>query len=951
MIEGSADRYPQRRGAGRIRRAVVVVGLASGLLIAPTPEAAAAAIIVVNSAADFGIPDDGFCDLREAIVAANTDTASGSANGECVAGSGADTIVLDFDTAGVILSGLLPTIESDVVIEGGGRYVSGSLSTRVLGVSSGVVQINDLDLINGSAPLGACLNVTGTAEVTLSGSTVRGCNAGTGGGGVAASGSGLLRVSSSTITDNSGGTGGGGIHVTGSTELTVAASDIVGNRGRTGGIHFSSSAEFVMTLSEVSNNRGGFNQFGTEIGGVLISTDATAWFDRVVMSLNTTDGATFNGVSAISFDGGGDLEINRSSFIDNVARQGQFPVIQTAVSTSLTIDSSTIGDNQAPALGFSSVGVEARGNAVIENSTVSGNLTGVRGWASLIVRYSTLTANTQGLVLNLDASGSLGGSIVAGNGLSDIQIQPGGTGQSTGYNVVGDAVTGSFFPVATDVANVNDPGLGLLEFNGGPTPTHALEAGSPALDLVSGNVGGAAGEAVVDQRGIDRPQGAHSDAGSYERVVEPIPGMVVLPTPCVVYDSSLASGGLGGAIDGGEIRTVTATGSLPSGQGASGSCVPSGATAGTFLIAATGPERAGNLRLSESGVVPTGGVVNFAANGLDNANTVTIPIPSSGQVDIGGNGGASGLGLPLAGVRVVALAYSVPDSGDLFVPLTPCAVADSRSNQGAAGVFLGPFSDGDGPADVDVVGSFAATQGGGSTTCGVPEAAIAAVVNVVAINPTGGAGRVAVGAVGSTPSEGTPFATLGMNNAAVAVIPLGASGTIDVDVIADTGAATHVRLVVLGYLSSSEGSAFVPVNPCAGFDTRSNQGSTGAFTGLRTGGETTTYQISGALNAAQGGLNGGSCGVPPEATGVLLNLVAINPVGEGNLQVFASGTSPTGGVLNFAGLTPPMNNANAVPVQLSAAGAIDVFVNGGAAGAGSDLTHVRGVVLGYYVDP
>lgn len=52
----------------------------------------AATTIVVNSTADT-TANDGECTLREAIVAANTDTASGVAIGECAAGSGSDTIV------------------------------------------------------------------------------------------------------------------------------------------------------------------------------------------------------------------------------------------------------------------------------------------------------------------------------------------------------------------------------------------------------------------------------------------------------------------------------------------------------------------------------------------------------------------------------------------------------------------------------------------------------------------------------------------------------------------------------------------------------------------------------------------------------------------------------------------------------------------------------------------
>src|SRR5258706_11340658 len=75
-----------------------LLALAAGLLFA---RAAAAGTITVTSAADT-TADDGVCTLREAIIAANTNTASGAMPGECAAGAaGADTIVFAIPGAGV----------------------------------------------------------------------------------------------------------------------------------------------------------------------------------------------------------------------------------------------------------------------------------------------------------------------------------------------------------------------------------------------------------------------------------------------------------------------------------------------------------------------------------------------------------------------------------------------------------------------------------------------------------------------------------------------------------------------------------------------------------------------------------------------------------------------------------------------------------------------------------
>ena len=54
-------------------------------------QVARATTMTVNSTADI-VADDGQCTLRETIIAANTDSASGTMPGECPAGSGADTI-------------------------------------------------------------------------------------------------------------------------------------------------------------------------------------------------------------------------------------------------------------------------------------------------------------------------------------------------------------------------------------------------------------------------------------------------------------------------------------------------------------------------------------------------------------------------------------------------------------------------------------------------------------------------------------------------------------------------------------------------------------------------------------------------------------------------------------------------------------------------------------------
>jgi len=89
------------------------------------------------------------CILREAITAANTNTASGLVPGECAAGdtSGSDTI--NFSVTGTItLATALPAISSPMTISGPGLSqltISGNNSVTVLDVTliTGQVTLSD----------------------------------------------------------------------------------------------------------------------------------------------------------------------------------------------------------------------------------------------------------------------------------------------------------------------------------------------------------------------------------------------------------------------------------------------------------------------------------------------------------------------------------------------------------------------------------------------------------------------------------------------------------------------------------------------------------------------------------------------------------------------------------------------------------------------------------------
>ncbi|MDB6054697.1 MAG: hypothetical protein JWN25_2220 [Verrucomicrobiales bacterium] len=180
----------------------------------------------------------------------------------------------------------------------------------------------------------------------------------------------------------------------------------------------------------------------------------------------------------------------------------------------LNVDKSTFSGNSGGA-------IYSRGHGTIKNSTFSGNAGGAyvtepnnNGAVNKLI-HCTITANSGGsAVQQLDSAPIiLQNSLIAGNTGGDLQ----GSFTSLGGNVIGTSANSSGMTsgylrdqVGSNAALIL-PKLGPLQNNGGTTPTHALLAGSPAInasDLVAG--------LEQDQRGQTRGQGAFADAGSYE---------------------------------------------------------------------------------------------------------------------------------------------------------------------------------------------------------------------------------------------------------------------------------------------------------------------------------------------------------------------------------------------------------------------------------------------------
>ena len=426
-------------------------------------------------------------------------------------------------------------------------------------------------------------------------------------------------------------------------------------------------------------------------------------------------------------------------------------------------------------------------------------------------------------------------------------------------------------------------------------------------------------------------------------VLEPNRSLHLLDTTCTVLDT--------GTIAGGDSIDFNVAGLLPGGQNASpATCpIPPGADAVFANVIVDNPFASGNLRLTAAGTTPLGGIVNFGPNGLDNSNAQSVPLSPSQQLNVSVNAGGNARAVA-DGVTIEILGwYERSEIAGLgYVPNTPCAFFDSRSG---AGQWSGPYT-ADTNFTVDLVGDFSAFQGAGTTTCDIePNPLIsAALVNLVLIQPSGEAQVVGneTGATGVNNISLTPT----MNNSSAVVLPVDSTGRIDLGVVLGRGSQTHVRAVVLGtYYEPSFGNfigfEYEPLTPCAVFDTRPAFGAAGSFLGARSGDQETEYDVTGTFDSAQGG-GQSDCGVPDGASSVEINLVAVQALRLGNLRASAAGLPPSGGVVNFARLSPPMNNSNAIVLPVSDDGKIAVSINGGPSAIGLPVTDIRGVITGYY---
>ena len=200
-----------------------------------------------------------------------------------------------------------------------------------------------------------------------------------------------------------------------------------------------------------------------------------------------------------------------SSNIIGIDNYGQLTMARSAITNNesgitnvgeLTIVESAITNND--------VGIRVSGTTtMLTNSTVSGNEVGLYGNLVLMLNNSTVAGNTE-WAIGGDAVITMANSVVVGE-CEPLEVF------SKGHNIESPGSTCGFDQL-TDQVNVStgDLNLGELADNGGPTMTHALGAGSVAINQIPGSAClDAEGQPLTtDQRG--EPRDSRCDVGAFE---------------------------------------------------------------------------------------------------------------------------------------------------------------------------------------------------------------------------------------------------------------------------------------------------------------------------------------------------------------------------------------------------------------------------------------------------
>jgi hypothetical protein len=296
---------------------------------------------------------------------------------------------------------------------------------------------------------------------------------------------------------------------------------------------------------------------GNDASRVFYLYNSKETLDVTISGLTVTGGSASNGAGIINF--GENLVLDEVAVTDNHATSDGGGLWSDNPSTSVTIRDSTFSGNTADSDGGGIYFYQVGAPVLIENSTISGNQAaeGDGGgvylynlYGSFLIRNTTIAGNSASIegggMFSLTGPVGLDNSIVGDNTAATNNDL--GTDDSGSFSLADSLVespgTASIGDGGGNIFN-QDPQLGALADNGGPTETHLPAATSPVIDA---GAPAFVPPPVTDQRGSARVANGRIDMGSVE-----IAAAVTTPGTIQLTFSAASIGEAAGTV------TITAT--------------------------------------------------------------------------------------------------------------------------------------------------------------------------------------------------------------------------------------------------------------------------------------------------------------------------------------------------------------------------------------------------------
>jgi hypothetical protein len=329
----------------------------------------------------------------------------------------------------------------------------------------------------------------------------------------------VVSISNLTISGGKSGPEGGGIYLY-DEQLSLSGVAVTNNSSVTGGgggiFVASKNATLNITDSIVSQNSAGLGMSG---GGIRIDSAATVNITRTTISGNV---AQLRG-GGIYFNNGGRVLVSDTTISGNTAQSkdgGGAYFFGAFSGGGLVFRNSTISGNSSAGQGGGVALVSITGMPLFQNCTITANIAngGSGGGIARIAGPNTISLRSSIVAANVSSGTAADISFDAPTNIFSNQSLI-GVSDAGNFTVQGiDNLTGT-------AAVPLDPMLAPLAYNFGATQTHALKAGSPAL-----NAGGNSAGLTFDQRGPGflRTSGPATDIGAYEAQFAPtITGIII----------------------------------------------------------------------------------------------------------------------------------------------------------------------------------------------------------------------------------------------------------------------------------------------------------------------------------------------------------------------------------------------------------------------------------------